>query len=181
MAFKAFWESSSTRDLVVVDLGYSAHNSSCGVYWTGAAEPEEVQFGDSITTTAERIAQLKDPVLVLEAALSTYHAPSGNPDIRGAFEQGRGWYWGVGVLSFAAGLRFLQVLNQKKEVRGRDIAVAEAFLPHRNRRTGHAKDAVFIHNYFWDRHPVAMKENVRAASHLIQRAPSVRDFNTVVG
>lgn len=33
-------------------------------------------------------------VLVLEAVLSIYYDEHGNPDIRGDFEKGRGWYWG---------------------------------------------------------------------------------------
>jgi hypothetical protein len=174
MAFKAFLDSSKKRNLVVVDLGYSAHNRSCGIYWTGATEPEELEFGGATKRTAEMIGKLEDPVLVLEAVLSTYHdSRSGNPDIRGDFEQGRGWYYGAGVLSFAAALRFLHELDR---LGARDISIAEAFLSFKDTPTGHGKDAKAIHDQFWSIQVAILRRGVEPASPLVPHAPSVRVF-----
>jgi hypothetical protein len=114
----------------------------------------------------------------LEALLSTYHAPSGNPDIRGDFEQGRGWYYGAGVLSFAGALRFLQVLNEY--LKARTLWVAEAFLSNKDAPTGHVEDAILIHDRFWDVHPVELRAGVEPASPLVQGVPSVRVFPSEV-
>jgi hypothetical protein len=174
MGFNAFRGEPCTRPLLVVDVGYSAHRKSCGLYWTGAQEASEHSFGDAIEQTAQLVGQLTAPVLVLEAVLSTYHAPSGNPGIRGDFEQGRGWYYGAGILSFGAALRFLQVLNQKMQ--GRDLDIAEAFLSNKDTPTGHGEDAVLIHHRFWVTPPVELKDDVEPASFLIHGVPSIRVF-----
>jgi hypothetical protein len=110
----------------------------------------------------------------LEGVLSTYHAPSGNPDIRGNFERGRGWYWGPGVLSFAAAVRFLQQLNRMTE--GREIDIAEAFLSNKDTPTGHADGATLIHNRFWTTQPEELRDGVEPASPLVQDVPKVRVF-----
>ena len=88
--FIAFAGEMKDVELVVVDLGYSARKSTCGLFWTGATQAEELSFGDAVRRTAVVVNDMKNPLLVLEAVLSTYHAPSGNPDIRGEFENGRG-------------------------------------------------------------------------------------------
>jgi hypothetical protein len=174
MTFKAFSVETRRRELVVVDLGYSAHARSCGLYWTNVPEAVELQFGDAVRRVAELVVQRTKPILVLEAVLSTYHAPSGNPDIRGDFERGRGWYWGPGVLSFAAAIRFLQELNRRME--GRWLDIAEAFLSNKDMPTGHGEDAVFIYEYFWDTAPEGLKQGVEPASPLVDGVPSVRVF-----
>jgi hypothetical protein len=174
MGFTTFGGQSHDRPLIVVDLGYSAHARSCGLYWTKAQNAEELQFGDAVTRVAELVAERTKPILVLEAVLSTYHAPSGNPDIRGDFERGRGWYWGPGVLSFAAAIRFVQELNRMTE--GRELDVAEAFLSNKDTPTGHADDAILIHDRFWTTQPEELKNGVEPASPLVQGVPTVRVF-----
>ena len=174
MSFKAFSAAPHERELVAVDLGYSAQRRSCGLHWTGVQEPVEVSFDEAIARTGKRVLQLTDPVLVLEAVLSTYHAPSGNPDIRGDFERGRGWYYDAGVLSFAAALRFLQELKQ--HVQGRDLDVAEAFLSNKDTPTGHGEDARLIHDRFWTARPETLRGGVEPASPLVRDVPSVRVF-----
>jgi hypothetical protein len=172
--FSAFSHEPRDCQLVVVDLGYSARRRSCGLFWTGAARPLELAFGDAARHTAQAINGLGKPLLVLEAVLSTYHAPSGNPDIRGEFERGRGWYYGAGVLSFAGALRFLQVLADC--LKGQSVYLAEAFLSNKDTPTGHAEDAVLIQNWFWEAHPVELRPDVAPASPLVNGVPSVRVF-----
>jgi len=172
--FRAFSDTPNDCQLAVVDIGYAAQKKTCGLFWTGAPQPVELAFGDAVRRTAEVIKPLSKPLLVLEAVLSTYHAPSGNPDIRGEFEQGRGWYYGAGVLTFAAALRFLQVLNDL--LQGRTLWVAEAFLSNKDTATGHGEDALLIHNRFWNAPTVELRPGVESASPLVQGVPSVRVF-----
>jgi hypothetical protein len=120
------------------------------------------------------VSELTKPLLILEAVLSTYHAPSGNPDIRGDFERGRGWYWGAGVLTFAGALRFLHALNQ--ELKGRELLLAEAFLSNKDAPTGHSDDAVLIHEGFRATQAALLKSGVEPASPLVGGVPSVRVF-----
>jgi hypothetical protein len=91
MGFRGFRGERSTRPLIVVALGYSAHAKSCGLYWTKAQSAEKHQFGNAVRRTAQLVSEREKPILVLEGVLSTYHAPTGNPDVRGDFERGRGW------------------------------------------------------------------------------------------
>jgi hypothetical protein len=112
--------------------------------------------------------------LVLEAVLSTYHAPSGNPDIRGNFERGRDWYYGAGVLSFASAIRFLDGLN--RQLNGRDLLVAEAFLSNKEIATRHGDDAELIHERFRATVRASLRARVETASPLLQGVPDVRVF-----
>ena len=79
--------------------------------------------------------------IILEAVLSTYHRPNGNPDIRGDFEKGRGWYYGPGVSTFAAAIRFLQVLDQTLPEGNRPIPLVEGFISYKKIRSQHSDDA----------------------------------------
>jgi hypothetical protein len=161
--------------LVVLDMGYSARRKSCGLYWTGAQEPVELTFGDAVRQTASLVKSLQNPVLVIEAVLSIFHSRSGNPDIRGEFEKGRGWYYGAGVASFAAALRFLKVLHQELDCKG--VMLAEAFLSNKDIVTGHGDDALLIHNAFWHIEPARIREDCEPASPLIVGVPSIRVFD----
>ena len=130
--FRAFSDAPADCQLVVVDLGYSARKRSCGLFWTGTDRPVELMFGDAVRRTAEAVRQFSKPLLVLEGVLSTYHAPSGNPDVRGTFERGRGWYYGAGVLSFASAFHFLQMLNEC--LKGRGSTLLRRFFPTKTRQ-----------------------------------------------
>jgi len=57
--------------------------------YKGIAQPIELQFGNTISAVAQWINQNSTCILIIEAVLSTFHNESGNPDIRGDFEQGR--------------------------------------------------------------------------------------------
>jgi hypothetical protein len=174
--FSAFTEPATcTTPIVAVDLGYSAQRRSCGLAWTGG-EALELQFGDAIRRTAGLLGGFHwQAVLVLEAVLSTFHQDNGNPDVRGDFENGRGWYYGAGVLSFAAAIRFLQCLA---ELRANDttIALAEAFLSNKDTPTGHAEDAANIRDNFWEVQTRDPREGAQPASVLIEGVPPVRVF-----
>ena len=166
----------TTSPLVVVDLGYSAHRRSCGLAWTGDQQPLELEFGSAITWTEEVLRSFKwEAFLVIEAVLSTFHRENGNPDVRGEFELGRGWYYGAGVLSFAAALRFLGCLAQRCSG-APQLPLAEAFLSNKDTPTGHAEDAVQIRDNFWQTQPARLQQGVEAASALVEGVPSVRVF-----
>jgi hypothetical protein len=163
--------------LVAIDLGYSARKRSCGLAWTGEEHALEMQFGDAIRRTAQLLECFGwNSLLVVEAVLSTFHQANGNPAIRGDFETGRGWYYGAGVLSFAAARRFLQCLGEHRPDNGTPIALAEAFLSGGNAPTGHAEDAMTIRDNFWATQPVFLPEGVEPASTLIEGIPAVRVF-----
>jgi hypothetical protein len=95
---------------------------------------------------------------------------------RGDFENGRGWYYGAGVLTFAAALRFVRMLPDKLPVNDRPILLAEAFLSNKDTATGDGDDARLIHNQFWSVKPVSLYPAVESASPLVQGIPSVRVF-----
>ncbi|MDB2682043.1 hypothetical protein N9Z14_05550 [Opitutales bacterium] len=99
--------------IIAIDLGYSANSRSCGFAHSGTKETQTLRFGECISSTVELLKQQGRHQLILEAVLSTYHRFDGNPDIRGDFEKGRGWYYGPGVATLAAALRFLHVLDQQ--------------------------------------------------------------------
>ena len=104
----------NTRNpIIAIDIGYSAKTASCALTYSGSRETQTIQFGECIEATSHLIEKKGKHTIILEAVLSTYHRPDGNPDIRGDFEKGRGWYYGPGVSTFAAAIRFLQVLDQK--------------------------------------------------------------------
>jgi hypothetical protein len=87
---------------------------------------------------------LSPSVLILEAVLSTYHRPNGNPDIRGQFEKGRGWYYGPGVTTLAAAMRFIGQLTRRVKA-DHDLLLAEAFLSFKKVKSRHLDDALTIY------------------------------------
>lgn len=171
--YLAFNDSPRDVALVVVDLGYSARRKSCGLYWTGAERAKELTFGNAIRCAGETINGMCSPLLVLEAPLSMFHAQSGNPDVRGDFEKGRGWYHGAGASTFAAAMRFLASLSTL--ING-ELLLAEAFLSNKDSPTGHGEDALQIYSHFWKTSPAKLNQGVEAASPLISGVPSVRVF-----
>ncbi|MGH8503227.1 MAG: hypothetical protein ACREVE_12290 [Gammaproteobacteria bacterium] len=93
--FTAFQRSRKRMPIIAVDIGYSAKARSCGIAWSGHESPICLHFGNAVRKVADLYVTLEQPVLVVEAALSTFHQPNDNPDLRGSFEEGRGWYWGL--------------------------------------------------------------------------------------
>jgi hypothetical protein len=169
----------TTNPVVAVDIGYSASRPSCGLAWSGGSQA--LEFGAAITRTTELLRDFDwTAVLVIEAVLSTFHQENGNPDIRGDFELGRGWYYGAGVLSFAAALRFLACLADHHAA-GPPLSLAEAFLSNKDTPTGHAVDAECIRDNFWGTQPALLRPGVEAASTLIEGVPSVRVFRLGAG
>ena len=114
--------------IIAIDMGYSANARSCGFTHSGTKETQTLRFGECISSTIELLKQQGHHQLILEAVLSTYHRSDGNPDIRGDFEKGRGWYYGPGVATLAAALRFLHVLDQQLPNAMQAIPLVEGFL-----------------------------------------------------
>ena len=133
--------------IIAIDLGYSAKAKSCGMAWTGGKSPEEMTFGDCIERTVALIDQLGTPVLVLEAVLSRYHQANGNPEIRGAYEKGRGWYHGPGVTTLAAAMEFLEQVDARLP-KGISLPLYEGLLSFKKTRTTHADDAQYMLEHF---------------------------------
>lgn len=172
--FRAFICCSKNLPLVAIDLGYSATSPSCGLAWTGYEPAIKLQFGAAIRKVKELIWENDIQLIVLEAVLSTFHKSNGNPDIRGEFERGRGWYHGAGVLTYASALQFIKMLAN--DLKSKQVYIAEAFLSNKGRKTSHTEDALLIRDLFWDIHPVELHCNVEPSTDLINGVPSVRVF-----
>lgn len=114
-------------------------------------------------------------VLVLEAPLSTFHNAMGNPEIRGEFERGRGWYHGPGAVALLATQHFLQQLEHKLGGR-KPVLLAEAFLSNKPQRTAHSADALAILRRFWRPEPEPLKSGVEPLLGLVEGIPEVRVF-----
>ena len=115
--------------------------------------------------------------IVLEAVLSTYHRPDGNPDIRGDFEKRRGWYYGPGVSTFAAAIRFLQVLDQKLPEGIRPIPIVEGFLSYKKIRTQHADDAQRLLKEFYTAERFKARSGSEPIISEIEGMPSIVRYN----
>ena len=174
--FLAFGKlSKRTPFLVVVDIGYSSKKKSCGVAWTGCAGPKNYRFGEAIEVVGKQLSDKDEIVLVIEAPLSTFHNENGNPNIRGDFEKGRGWYWGPGAPCTIAAHRFLNELAQNIEKR-RPVLLAEAFLSNKPHRTEHSVDAALILQHFWSTKPQSLAEGLEPVLDEIDGIPEVRVF-----
>lgn len=175
--FKAF-NDENISDLFVVDIGYSATNTSCGLLWTGSQEAIETTFADAISHAAEQLPKLSAPILVIEAPLSTYHDKNGNPSIRGDFERGRGWYYSAGATTCLAAMRFLDQLAKMLEKKKCqiEIFIAEAFLSNKDTNTGHGADAQTIFKKFATEKNVELSNGVEPASPHVKGTPPVRKF-----
>lgn len=161
--------------LVAIDLGYSHNAASCGIMHAGIKKPTTLQFGATIEEVIRLSEQFGTLLLILEAVLSTYHDERGNPDIRGDFERRRGWYYGPGVVTYAAAIRFLRILHQKC-TSDSVIYLAEAFLSFKGKSSSHSNDALIIFNSFWDTHSESLKDRTEPILDLIEGIPSVRVF-----
>ena len=141
--------------------------------YEGIDEPIELTFGDAIYAVKDRINIRGSCILVIEAVLSTFHNKEGNPDIRGNFEQGRGWYYGPGVVTFAAAIRFLSILRKIVSIDA-SVMLAEAFLSFKKNRSSHSKDALIIYKKFWETKPEVLRDGTEPILDCINGVPSVR-------
>lgn len=138
-------EELTDHDPIVVDLGYSSSNNSCGIACENH-EPFPATFGETVTFVKERVEEFENPLLILEAPLSTKHGEDGNPQLREEFEEGRGWWYGAGAVTLLSAKRILNQLHKEGEV----IHLAEAFLSHKEEPTSDKKDAEIIRTGFAD-------------------------------
>jgi len=161
---------------LAIDLGYSRDKRTSGIMYKGIDQPIELHFGDAIKSVSQWISQNGNCILIIEAVLSTFHNDCGNPDFRGQFEKGRGWYYGPGVVTFAAAMRFLQVLRQQVGSNSL-VFLAEAFLSFKNTRSSHSNDAMIIFKRFWDTQPEKIKEGTEPILDCLEGVPSVYVFN----
>ncbi len=104
---------------------------------------------------------------------ATCHLPQFG--IRGDFEKGRGWYYGPGVVTFAAAMRFLNTLRNIVSIDA-SVILAEAFLAFKKKRSDHSKDAMTIYNKFWETKPEKLRAGVEPILEGISGVPSVRVF-----
>ena len=163
--------------IVAIDIGYSAQTASCALTYSNTRETQTIQFGECIETTRHLIEKKGRHTIILEAVLSTYHRPDGNPDIRGDFEKGRGWYYGPGVSTFAAAIRFLQVLDQKLPEGIRPIPIVEGFLSYKKTRTQHADDAQRLLKEFYTAERFKARSGSEPIISEIEGIPSIVRYN----
>lgn len=163
------------RRLIAIDLGYSRDLKSCAIVTSDQNVHEELTFGKALERTAELLNDSIPSILILEAVLSTYHRPDGNPDIRGVFEKGRGWYYGPGVTTLAAAMRFLRQLDTLVNADS-DVLLAEAFLSNKKAKTRHLGDAQTICQNFWSVKPKRLHDDCQPILDIVSGIPSVRVF-----
>ena len=167
----------TSHPIIAIDIGYSAKTASCALTYSGSRETQTIQFGECIEATRHLIEKKGKHTIILEAVLSTYHRPDGNPDIRGDFEKGRGWYYGPGVSTFAAAIRFLQVLDQKLSEDIRQIPIVEGFLSYKKTRTQHADDAQRLLKEFFTAERFKARSGSEPIIPEIDGIPSIVRYN----
>ena len=163
--------------IIAIDIGYSAQTASCALTYSDSQETQTIQFGECIEMTRHLIEEKGNHTIILEAVLSTYHRPNGNPDIRGDFEKGRGWYYGPGVSTFAAAIRFLQVLDQKLSEDIRPIPVVEGFLSYKKIRSQHSDDAKRLLKEFFTAKRFKARSGSLPIISEIEGIPSIIRYN----
>lgn len=162
---------------IAIDLGYSAKHKSCGLATSQDATTHSLTFGECIEAATAIIREKGPHTLIIQAVLSTYHQPEGNPAIRGTFEKGRGWYHGPGVTTFAAALRFLSELDYRFPTSAQPIPLVEGFLSYKPARTAHVEDARRLILEFDQAEIFEPQEGSEPISSLIQGVPQVRRYN----
>jgi hypothetical protein len=160
---------------IALDLGYSRDKATCGIMHDEIKKPIELTFGNAIMNVKNWIDRNGSCILTIEAVLSTYHNKHGNPDILGDFEKGRGWYYGPGVVTFAAAMRFLNILGSSIS-ENTSVYLAEAFLSFKKKRTNHSSDAQIIYDRFWQTKTEKIKDGTEPILDIISDVPSVRVF-----
>lgn len=162
--------------LLGIDLGYSATTKSCGIAYSRDSESHALCFGECVDYAAQLIRKDGACNLILEAVLSTYHSPAGNPNIRGDFEKGRGWYHGPGVTTFAAALRFLEQLDEQLP-QFIQLPLIEGFLSYKPVRTLHTDDARRLVDEFSAAERFFPHEGSQPICKTINRIPEIRRYN----
>jgi hypothetical protein len=175
--FCAFQDVTSRHAVIAVDIGYSSKRKTCGLACDEQIVPRSLCFGECVTEVAELCRKLEDPILVIEAPLSTRHQENGNPAMRGRFEKAREWYRGPGAMTLLAAMRFLKEVGNRLPA-GRPIFLAEAFLSKKKTKSRHEDDARRIVDEFWRREIETLYEGVEPAVDLISGVPCVRVFPT---
>ena len=162
--------------LLGIDLGYSAKTKSCGLARSDSDAVHTLYFGECINHVVRLIRENGPHTLILEAVLSTYHNSEGNPDIRGDFEKGRGWYHGPGVTTFAAALRFLDQLDRQLPP-GLKLPLVEGFLSYKPTRTIHQDDARRLVDEFAVAERFLPNAGSQPICPNIENVPEVRRYN----
>ncbi|MEO0508321.1 MAG: hypothetical protein AAF065_00495 [Verrucomicrobiota bacterium] len=168
-----------SKDLpkIGIDLGYSTSAKSCGIAYSNSRASESLTFGECIGVVADEL-RLKGPsILIIEAVLSTYHKPDGNPAVRGDFEKGRGWYHGPGVSTFAAAIRFLDELDKRLPKELRPIPLVEGFLSYKPERTSHCCDAERLVKEFNTAERFTAAEGSEPSIPELDGVPEIRRYN----
>ena len=177
--FKSLPASEMPREVLALDIGYSANARSCGVAWSGEPQGIQLQFGSAIDFVASKLSSMARPLLVVEAVLSTLHDQRGNPAIRGEFERARGWYYGPGAVTLIAAQRFLGALQDSLSWR-HEVFIAEAFLSNKTGPTAHRLDAITIRDQFWTATPADLLPGIQPLI-VIEGVPPVRVFQPRFG
>ena len=162
--------------LLAVDLGYSHRQKSCGIAHDHLAQPFACEFGQAIEYCVGLLKHSGPHLLILEAVLSTYHNDAHNPEIRGAFEKGRGWYHGPGVTTFAAALRFLRELDRRLP-RGLQLPIVEGFLSYKPQRSAHQIDAQRLVDEFEEAERFQPRQGSERILASMEVVPEVRRYN----
>ena len=170
-----------TLPTLAIDLGYSTRSRSCGVASSSSELPQVMEFGECIDYSEDLILDQGPHLILLEAVLSTYHLPNGNPCIRGDFEKGRGWYHGPGVTTFAAALRFLSELHQRLPSSIERLPIIEGFLSYKTSKTDHSDDAMKMLVDFEKAERFTPHPNSEPICPLIDSTPEIRRYNPPPG
>lgn len=95
------------RDIIVVDLGHSARETT-GILLPQATAGINVSFGEAVRAfSAEINSSSRPPLLIVEAVLSCAYDALGNPAHRGRFERQRTWWISAGAIVALAAQRLV--------------------------------------------------------------------------
>ena len=151
---------------MIVDLGFSKNNPTCGV-WTDAniGEPEVVTFEVLVDRVVQEACENKPPSLnlLLEAPLSVAFAGKYNPTRRRCDERRReknleyrDWYYNAGAATLIAAGHLLRALDSCQ--RQRNVKLFEGFVSFKRSKPEnkaeaekrHKKDVQALKNVVWD-------------------------------
>lgn len=173
------WEiCKDSGEWMIVDLGFSATQRSCGI-WTKAKGADVVEFG-VLVKRVKKEAQKADPVplnLLLEAPLSVAFNKRGNPTRRRCETSKDGkyrlWYVNAGAATLIAASHLLQNLigcQLQREVRLFEGFVSfKAPKDEANRSEGksnpHKRDVLQLKKAVWDRSRACIFAPEKLAQH----------------